>query len=59
MKLIPFRSFNSLAFKQGLEEVWIHRKLTCEKELFLPLEDAFVLTKNSDQQVLVLLFAKA
>jgi len=59
MKLLPFRSFNSLAFKQGLEEVWAHRKLTCSKVLFLPLEDAFVLASNPDQQVLVLLFAKA
>lgn len=59
MKLIPFRSFNSLAFKQGLEEVWVCKRLTCDKDLFLPLEDVFVLTSNPNQQVLVLLFGKA
>lgn len=37
MKIIPFRSFNSLAFKQGLEEVWAYRRLANNKELFLPL----------------------
>lgn len=58
LRIIPFRSYNSIEFKKGLEEVWIHQKKLGKKErnLFLSLEDAFVYGVNGDQQALVLLF---
>ena len=60
MRLLPFRSYNSLAFKRGLEEVWVHQKKISKKErnLFLTLEDAFVYGVKPDQQVLMLLFER-
>jgi serine/threonine protein kinase len=60
LRIIPFRSYNSIAFKKGLEEVWLHQKKLSKKDrnLFLTLDDAFVYGINPDQQILALLFER-
>lgn len=61
IKIVPFRGYNSLAFKRVLEEIWIYQNIQKHFErykrdknlqdprlLFLWLEDCFVYGINPD-----------
>lgn len=60
MKIVPFKGYNSLEFKQALEEVWIQKKKITRKDAnyFVLLEDCFIYGLNPDRQIVVMLYEK-
>ena len=65
MKVVPFRGYNSIAFKRILEEVWIYQKLKKSRHfgedpdsIFLWLQDCYVYGVNHDQQAVIMLYER-
>lgn len=71
MRIVPFKGYNSLAFKRVLEEVYLYQLIQKHFEknktsknvqdpraMYLWLEDCFVYGVNSNQQAVILLYER-
>jgi hypothetical protein len=71
MRIVPFKGYNSLAFKRVLEEVYLYQLIQKHFEknktnkniqdprvMYLWLEDCFVYGVSADQQAVVLLYER-
>ena len=64
MRMIPFRGYNSIAFKRVIEEIWVYKNINKQQDrmsedpkgLFLMLEDCFIYGVDADQQAVIMLY---